>query len=69
MKGRRLWEIGGFVAGAVLIAFGIGAIYIGINAYRTVGDELGKEYIVGGPDMAPAEIQKTASEAGVPATI
>ena len=69
MKGRRVWEIGGFIAGAVLIAFGIGAIYIGINAYRTVGDELGKEYIVGGSDMAPAEIQKTASEAGVPETI
>jgi hypothetical protein len=42
---------------------------MGVNGYQTVGDELSKEYIVGGSDMAPAEIQKTASEAGVPATI
>lgn len=69
MKGRRVWEIGGFISGVVLIVFGAVALYMGINGYRTVGDELGKEYIVGGSDMAPAEIQKAASEAGLPATI
>ena len=69
MKGRRVWEIGGFVSGAVLIVFGVVALYMGINGYQTVGDELGKEQIVGGSDMAPAEIQKAASEAGLPETI
>jgi hypothetical protein len=69
MRGTRLWEIGGFVSGAVLILFGIGALYLGINGYQTVGDELSKEAIVGGSDMAPAEIQKAASEAGLPDTI
>jgi hypothetical protein len=69
MKGRRIWEIGGFISGAILIVFGAVALYMGVNGYQTVGDELSKEYIVGGSDMAPAEIQKTASEAGVPATI
>ena len=69
MKGRRVWEIGGFVSGAVLIVFGAVALYMGINGYQTVGDELSKEFIVGGSDMAPAEIQKAASEAGLPATI
>ncbi len=69
MKGRRVWEIGGFISGAILIVFGVVALYMGVNGYRTVGDELGKEYIVGGSDMSPAEIEKTASEAGVPATI
>jgi hypothetical protein len=49
--------------------FGAVALYMGINGYQTVGDELGKEFIVGGSDMAPAEIQKAASEAGLPATI
>jgi hypothetical protein len=69
MRGTRLWEIGGFIAGAVLILFGAGALYLGINGYQTVGDELSKEAIVGGSDMAPAEIQKAASEAGLPDTI
>jgi hypothetical protein len=69
MSGTRLWEIGGFISGAVLILFGAGALYLGINGYRTVGDELSKEAIVGGSDMAPAEIQKAASEAGLPDTI
>ncbi len=69
MRGTRLWEIGGFISGAVLILFGVGALYLGINGYQTVGDELSKEQIVGGSDMAPAEIQKAASEAGLPDTI
>jgi hypothetical protein len=45
------------------------ALFLGINGYQTVGDELSKEQIVGGSDMAPAEIQKAASEAGLPDTI
>ena len=69
MRSTRLWEIGGFISGAILILFGAGALYLGINGYQTVGDELGKEAIVGGSDMAPAEIQKAASEAGLPDTI
>jgi hypothetical protein len=64
-----MWEIGGFISGAVLIVFGVVALYLGINGHQTVGDELSKEQIVGGSDMAPGEIQKAASEAGLPATI
>jgi hypothetical protein len=69
MRATRLWEIGGFISGVILILFGVGALYLGITGYQTVGDELSKEQIVGGSDMAPAEIQKAASEAGLPATI
>ena len=69
MTGRRLWGIGGLVSGAVLIVFGVVALYLGINGYQTVGDELGKEQIVGGSDMAPADIQQAASEAGLPETV
>jgi hypothetical protein len=69
MRGTRLWQIGGFISGAVLILFGVVALFLGINGYQTVGDELSKEQIVGGSDMAPAEIQKAASEAGLPDTI
>jgi hypothetical protein len=69
MKAARLWQIGGFISGAILILFGAGALYLGITGYQTVGDELSKEYIVGGSDMSPSEIQSAASEAGLPDTI
>ena len=69
MKGGRVWEIGGFVSGAVLIVFGVVAIVLGVNGYRTVQDELNKEYIVGGSDMSPDEIKSAAEEAGLPASI
>jgi hypothetical protein len=69
MKGRRVWEIGGFVSGAVLILFGVIAIVLGVNGYRTVHDELDKEYIVGGSDMSPDEIRAGAEEAGLPESI
>ena len=69
MKGRRVWEIGGFVSGAVLILFGAVALYLGVDGYQTVHDELDKEFIVGGSDMSPDEIQAAAQEAGLPANI
>jgi hypothetical protein len=69
MKRRRVWEIGGFISGAVLILFGIAAIVLGVNGYRTVQDELDKEYIVGGSDMSPDEIKAGAEEAGLPERI
>ncbi len=69
MRGSRLWEIGGFIAGAVLILFGAAAIYMGVDGYRTVQNELDKEYIVGGSDMSPDEIRAGAEEAGLPDSI
>jgi hypothetical protein len=69
MKGRRVWEIGGFISGAVLIVFGVVAIFLGVNGYQTVQDELDKEYIVGGSDMSPDEIKAGAEEAGLPERI
>jgi hypothetical protein len=69
MKGRRVWEIGGFVAGGVLIVFGVVAIFLGVNGYQTVQDELDKEYIVGGSDMSPDEIKAGAEEANLPERI
>ena len=37
---RKLFEIGGFAAGAVLIAFGVVAIVMGFNGRSTVSDSL-----------------------------
>ena len=45
MKGRRIWEIGGFIAGAVLIVFGAVAIYMGVDGYTTVQDSLKDEQV------------------------
>ncbi len=69
MRGRRWWQIGGFISGAVLIVFGIVALVLGIQGYQTVQDELNKEYIVGGSDMSPDEIKAAAEEARLPTSI
>jgi hypothetical protein len=53
---RRFFEIGGVVAGAVLIAFGIAAIVMGVNGRSTVSDSLKQEQITGTPDMTPTAI-------------
>jgi hypothetical protein len=45
MKGKRIWEIGGFVAGAVLIVFGAVAIYMGVDGRSTVQDSLKDEQV------------------------
>ena len=53
---RKFFEIGGVVAAAVLIAFGIAAIVMGFNGKSTVNDSLKQEQIVGSPDMTPTAI-------------
>ena len=65
MKGKRIWAIGGFVAGAVLILFGAAALYLGATSYQLVRDELSSENIVGGQDMSPEAIAAGVEEAGL----
>ena len=65
MKGRRIWAIGGFVSGAVLILFGVAALYLGATSYQLVRDELSQEKIVGGEDMSPEAIGAGVEEAGL----
>jgi hypothetical protein len=62
---RKLFEWGGFAAGAVLVAFGVVAIVMGFSGRATVVDSLKQERIVGGADMTPALIAKEAKEAGL----
>src|SRR3954469_20222817 len=62
---RKLFEIGGLVAAAVLIAFGIGAIAMSIDGRSTVRDSLKLEQITGTPDMTPAAIAVEAKQAGL----
>jgi hypothetical protein len=53
---KRFFEIGGVVAGVVLIAFGVAAIVLGFNGKSTVSTELKNQQIVGTPDMTPKGI-------------
>ena len=53
---RKVFEIGGVVAAAVLVAFGVAAIVMGVNGRTTVRDSLKLEQIVGSSDMTPAAI-------------
>src|SRR5918995_5508859 len=66
---RKVFEIGGVVAAAILIAFGVATIVMGFNGRSTVRDSLKQEQIVGTPDMTPAAIKAEAKEAGLPANI
>jgi F0F1-type ATP synthase membrane subunit c/vacuolar-type H+-ATPase subunit K len=62
---RKALEIGGIVAAAVLVAFGIAAVVMGVNGRSTVRDSLKLEQIVGSPDMTPAAITAEAKQAGL----
>jgi hypothetical protein len=66
---RKVLEIGGLLAGALLIAFGVAAIVMGVNGRSTVQSNLKAEQITGTPDMTPAAIREEAKKAGLPATI
>jgi hypothetical protein len=54
MKGKSFWEIGGFLAGGVLIIFGIVAIFMGVNGYNTTRDAIKGEGITFGSSDDPA---------------
>jgi F0F1-type ATP synthase membrane subunit c/vacuolar-type H+-ATPase subunit K len=62
---RKVFELGGVLAAAVLIAFGIAAIVMGVNGKSTVNNSLKQEQIVGTPDMTPAGITAEAKKAGL----
>jgi F0F1-type ATP synthase membrane subunit c/vacuolar-type H+-ATPase subunit K len=53
---RKALELGGVVAAALLIAFGIASIVMGMNGRSTVNSSLKQEQITGTPDMTPTAI-------------
>ena len=61
---RKLFKYGGIAASIVLIAFGIGAVYMGVDGRNYVRDNLAAENIVGTPDSTiPGQKVDTGSEA------
>jgi hypothetical protein len=61
----RPFRLGGIIAGLVLVAFGIGAIVIGVSGRHEVSTDVKREQIVGTPDMKPSLIAVAAKEAGL----
>lgn len=61
----RSLRMAGITAGLVLIAFGIGAVVIGLAGRDEVNASVKREQIVGTPDMKPALIAVAAKEAGL----
>src|ERR671931_986444 len=60
----KLVTYAGIAASVILIAFGIGAIVVGINGRDRVQSDLAREQIVGTPDSTiPGQLVNTGSEA------
>jgi hypothetical protein len=66
---RKLFEIGGFAATAVLVVFGVVAITMGVNGRSTVHSSLALEQITGSEDMNATAIAAEAKAAGLPASV
>src|SRR3954467_2640474 len=54
----KLFQYGGVAASIILIAFGAGALFMGVNGRAEVRDNLKREQIVGTPDMAKSVANK-----------
>jgi hypothetical protein len=61
----RPFRLGGIIAGLVLIAFGVGAVAIGLSGRSEVNNNIKQEQIVGSPDMNPTLIAVAAKDAGL----
>jgi hypothetical protein len=62
---RRITNWGGIAASVILVAFGIGALAMGLAGRDTVSDSLKQEQIAGTPDMTPSAIRAEAGKAGL----
>jgi len=61
---KKVFQYGGIAASIVLIAFGIGSIYMGVDGRGYVRDNLAAEKIIGTEDSTiPGQLVDTGSEA------
>ena len=61
---KKFFEMGGVIAGALLVVFAIGAIAMGVVGRHEVRQNIAREGIVGSPDMTPTAIKTEAAKAG-----
>ena len=64
MKNTKVWEIGGLIAGGVMIVFGIVAIFMGVNGFNTTRDAIKGEGITFGSADDPAVAKYAEQWAG-----
>jgi hypothetical protein len=69
MTSRKLFELGGYVAAIVLVAFGAAAIAMGVSGRNEVRTDVKREFIVGSPDMNKNAILAEAKKAKLPPAI
>jgi hypothetical protein len=69
MTMRKLFEFGGYGAAAILVAFGLAALVMGVQGRSEVRTNVKREQIVGSPDMTKAGILEEAKQANLPASI
>ena len=62
---KKFFEMGGVIAGALLVVFAIGAIAMGVLGRSEVHKSVALEAIVGSPDMTPSAIKTEAAAAGL----
>lgn len=62
---RKALEIGGLIAGIVLIAFGAVAIAMGISGGHTVNSNLKQQQIVGESDFTPTAYRAVVAKTGI----
>ena len=59
-----MWEIGGFIAGGLMIVFGVAAIFMGVTGFNTTRDAIKDEGIVFGTADDPAVAEHAEQWAG-----
>ena len=64
MRGNKFLEIGGFIAGGLMIVFGIVAIFMGVNGFNTTRDAIKGEGITFGTADDPAVAKYAEQWAG-----
>src|SRR6187401_618908 len=69
MTQKRIFEFGGYIAAAILIAFGVASIVMGVNGRNEVRTDVKRELIVGSPDMNKSAILAEAREAKLPPAV
>ena len=62
---KKFFQMGGVIAGVLLVAFGIGAMAIGLTGRSEVRSDVKREAIVGSADMTPSAIKAEATKAGL----
>ena len=62
---RKVFEIGGLAAGAILVAFGVVAIVMGVNGGNTVNSQLKQQQITGSADFTPTAYAAVVAKSGV----